>query len=114
MEVVAYLVVVVCSSLGHQSPSVRTLLNSSFQSPAPFLEQRAYREEYSASWKLRFARMAGDWFGETILGTFLPLSLKRLIIKGLRIKNHIFRGNNVVFLHIFRGNVGKSLSFKHF
>ena len=46
MEVVAYLVVVVCSSLGQQSPSVRTLLDFSFQSPAPFREQRAYREEY--------------------------------------------------------------------
>ena len=45
-------------------------MDCSFQSPAPFREQRAYREEYPASWKLRFARMAGDWFGEAILVLF--------------------------------------------
>ena len=49
-------------------------MDCSFQSPAPFREQRAYREEYPVSWKLRFARMAGDWFGETAWGSLKKVS----------------------------------------
>ena len=35
-------------------------MDCSFQSPAPFREQRAYKEEYPVSWNPHFARMARD------------------------------------------------------
>ena len=37
--------------------------DSSFPPPTPYREQRAYKEEYSASLLPRFSRMAGDWCG---------------------------------------------------
>lgn len=45
-------------------------MDCSFQPPAPFREQRAYREELSASWNPHFSRMAGNWFGESTWGNF--------------------------------------------
>lgn len=81
-------------------------MDCSFQPPAPFREQRAYREEYSASWKLRFARMAGDWFGETAWGSlkkvsFIEESFLRKVssIKEISYDFSSFIKENVVSLH---------------
>lgn len=70
-------------------------MDCSFQPPAPFREQRAYRGEYSASWKLRFARMAGDWFGETAWGSLKKVSS----IKEISYDFSSFIKENVVSLH---------------
>ena len=81
-------------------------MDCSFQSPAPFREQRAYREEYPVSWKLRFASMTGDWFGETAWGSlkkvsFIEESFLRKVssIKEISYDFSSFIKENVVSLH---------------
>ena len=81
-------------------------MDCSFQSPAPFREQRAYREEYSASWNPHFARMAGDWFGEPTWGNLKKVSFieegfvrKVSSIKEISYDFSSFIKENVVSLH---------------
>ena len=81
-------------------------MDCSFQSPAPFREQRAYRGEYSVSWKPHFYCMAGDWFGETAWGSlkkvsFIEESFLRKVssIKEISYDFSSFIKENVVSLH---------------
>ncbi len=65
-------------------------MDCSFQSPAPFREQRAYREEYWASWNPHFSKE----FKESFLyrGKFFE-------------KSFLYKGNILWFLFLLKENV---------
>ena len=65
-------------------------MDCSFQSPAPFREQRAYREEYPVYWKLHFSKE----FKESFLyrGKFFE-------------KSFLYKGNILWFLFLLKENV---------
>ena len=75
-------------------------MDCSFQSPAPFREQRAYRGEYSVSWKPHFYCMAGDWFGETAWGSLKKVSF---IEESFFEKSFLYKGNNLWFFFLYKG-----------
>lgn len=63
-------------------------MDCSFQSPAPFREQRAYRGEYSTSWKPRFSKE----FKESFLyrGKFFE-------------KSFLYKGNILRLFFLYKG-----------
>ena len=95
--------VVVCSSLGHQSPSVRTLLDSSFQSPAPS-ENKEHMRGILERFSLGITPVWQEAGMDSPFCAFLVSLQKRLHNQRIRNEKSHFSKEFCLQLHIFRRN----------